>query len=319
MSPGRPPDRPPALPGGAAGWPAPAKLNLFLHITGRRADGYHTLETVFQFLDWCDLIHLCPTGDGQIRRLSALPGVEPEADLVVRAARALQAHTGCGLGVEIAVEKRLPLGGGIGGGSSDAATVLAALNVLWGLGLPLADLMGIGVRLGADVPIFLFGQAAWATGIGEELVPVAPPTPWYVVAKPACAISTREIFTHPDLPRDTPPARAADFAADLAADLAAADRDGSRAANAGGGGAGRWRNDCEALVRRLYPEVAVALDWLGPGARLTGTGACIFRPYASEAAAREKVASAPPGLLAHTARARNRSPLLDRLATANAE
>ena len=185
-------------------WPAPAKLNLFLRVTGRRPDGYHSLQTVFQFLDLADEVELGVRGDGAVHRVSSLPGVPPEEDLVVRAARLLQAETGTGLGVDLVVRKRIPAGGGLGGGSSDAATTLVALDRLWGLGLGVDRLAALGLRLGADVPVFVRGHAAWAEGVGEVLEPVALDEPWYLVVDPGCAVSTAAVFADPQLTRDSP-------------------------------------------------------------------------------------------------------------------
>jgi len=192
-------------------WPAPAKINLFLHITGRRPDGYHALQTVFQFLDFCDYIDFERREDGVIARVTELPGVPAEQDLVIRAARALQAHTGTTLGATLAIDKRMPVGGGIGGGSSDGATTLVALNHLWGLNLEPTELAQIGLKLGADLPIFLFGRAAFAEGLGEILTPVEPFESWYVLIKPDCSVPTAAVFQDPDLTRNTPPIKIPDF------------------------------------------------------------------------------------------------------------
>lgn len=253
--------------------PAPAKLNRLLRITGRRPDGYHELQTLFQFLDHGDTLHLSPREDGELRLTPALPGVAAEDNLILRAARALQAETGCRLGAEIRLEKRLPLGGGLGGGSSDAATALLGLDRLWELGLDLDRLAALGLGLGADVPVFVHGRAAWAEGIGERLTPVELDTPWFVVIHPRVAVSTPAVFGAAQLTRDTPPITMA------------------RALQ---GGASSWRNDCEATVRELYPEVARALDWLASRAptMLTGTGACVFARLPSEAEADRLLAEA---------------------------
>jgi 4-diphosphocytidyl-2-C-methyl-D-erythritol kinase len=270
---------------------APAKLNLMLRIVGRRADGYHLLQTVFQFLDHCDWITLRPRDDGRIVLRRPLPGVPAESDLTVRAAQALQSHTArAGLGVEIDVEKNLPMGGGLGGGSSDAATVLVGLDRLWNLHLPVDTLAQLGLRLGADVPVFVRGQAAWAEGIGEYLTPLPDlPEPWYVVAVPDCHVATAAVFGAPDLTRNSPPITIHDFSQ------------------------GDRRNDCLAVVRAAYPAVAAALDRLArlsAGARLTGTGACVFADCGDQdaalRAARELTAA---GLTAFAARGANRSPL----------
>ncbi|HEY0634677.1 MAG TPA: 4-(cytidine 5'-diphospho)-2-C-methyl-D-erythritol kinase [Gammaproteobacteria bacterium] len=277
-------------------WPAPAKLNLFLHITGRRTDGYHLLQTVFQFLDYSDELHFTVRSDGAIRRTSELPGVPAETDLVVRAAQLLQRESGTHLGADISVTKRLPLGGGLGGGSSDAATVLVALNQLWRTGLTEEQLAILGLKLGADVPVFVHGLATWAEGVGEQFTPVELPEPWFVVLVPAVSVSTAEIFGAPELTRDSPPITI-------------------RAFLTGEGG-----NVCESVVRNRYPAVAAALDWLGQHrcARMTGTGACVFAAFDSEAHARQVFATRPAGLEGFVARGCNRSPLLARLADAEA-
>ena len=238
--------------------PAPAKLNLFLHITGRRPDGYHLLQTVFQFLEQADTLHFARRTDGQILLTPELPGVPSTSNLIVRAARLLQAHTGCTQGADIELEKRLPMGGGIGGGSSDAATTLLGLNRLWGLDLPLDELAALGLELGADVPVFIQGHAAWAEGVGETLTPVDIPEPWYLVLTPQAHISTADVFCHAQLTRDTPAITVAAFL--------------------GGVSARSIQNDCENIVRQLSPEVDAALTWLAQHgtARMTGTGACCF-------------------------------------------
>ena len=268
-------------------WPAPAKLNLFLHITGRRPDGYHTLQSVFQFLDITDVIQLHVTADGSVRLLTPLPGVAPEQDLTVRAARLLQSVAGVTTGVEIRIDKRLPLGGGLGGGSSDAATVLVALNRLWGLNWPESRLAELGLRLGADVPVFVRGHAAWAEGVGELLTSITLPEPWFVVLVPPVTVSTAEIFSAPELTRDTPPIRIPAFLS-------------------GAGG-----NDCEPVVRARYPVVGQYLDWLGQygRARLTGTGACVFAAFPDQAAAQHVLAQLPADWQGFVAQGRNQSPL----------
>jgi 4-diphosphocytidyl-2-C-methyl-D-erythritol kinase len=276
-------------------WPAPAKLNLFLHILGRRPDGYHELQTCFQFVDLCDDISIAVRKDGQIRRGRGAEGVAEEADLCVRAARALQAATGCALGADIEVVKRIPMGAGLGGGSSDAATCLVALNRLWGLERPTAELAALGLKLGADVPVFVYGRAAWAEGVGEKLVPlVAPNAPIegnYLIIKPNVFVSTADVFRDPELTRNSPPITIHGFLA------------------SGGG------NDCVGVVRRRYPEVAQALDWLSSfaPARLTGTGACIFAGLETMDRGREIVRKLPPAFDAFLVRGLNDSPLLERL------
>ncbi|TXH06141.1 MAG: 4-(cytidine 5'-diphospho)-2-C-methyl-D-erythritol kinase [Nevskiaceae bacterium] len=268
-------------------WPAPAKLNLFLHVTGRRADGYHTLQTVFQFLDHGDSLFFTPRGDGVIRRSDGPQDIPEAQDLVVRAAQALKAASGCNLGADIAVTKRIPIGGGLGGGSSDAATTLVALNRLWNLGFPLDELAGIGLRLGADVPVFVRGLAAWAEGVGEHLRPLALPEPWYLVLTPPVQVNTADIFNAPELPRATAPITPEDFLA-------------------GAGG-----NDCEAVTCARHPQVREALAWLrrhGP-ARMSGTGASVFLPLASRAEARALQAQVPASWHSFVAAGLNRSPL----------
>ncbi|TVQ85482.1 MAG: 4-(cytidine 5'-diphospho)-2-C-methyl-D-erythritol kinase [Chromatiaceae bacterium] len=277
-------------------WLAPAKLNLMLRVLGRRTDGYHRLQTVFQFLDDGDRLSLELRRDRGIERPLGAPGVPAEQDLVVRAARALQAHTGCNLGVNIRVEKRLPAGGGLGGGSSDAATTLHALNQLWGLDLSLDELARIGLALGADVPVFVAGQAAWAEGVGEELRPVTLPEPWYLVLIPDCQVATAVVFNDPGLTRDSIPIKMADFIA------------------------GDQRNDCLPVVLTRYPAVAAAYDWLAARAtaRLTGTGACLFAACAERATAETLLAAARsdlagvlnPTLPGFVAKGCNRSPLM---------
>ena len=278
----------PVIPADARGpWPAPAKLNLFLHITGRRDDGYHSLQTVFQFLDYGDRLYFALRTDGAIRCFGGPPGVPADADLCVRAARLLQKTAGVRMGVDIYNEKRLPAGAGLGGGSSDAATTLWVLNRLWAAGLEPEPLAGLGLRLGADVPVFLFGRAAWAEGVGELLTPVDLPEPWYLVVNPAASVSTAAVFADPELTRNSPRMTIRDFLS--------------------GGG----HNDCEAVVRRRYPEVAAALDWLNrfAAARMTGTGACIFAPFATQAEAQAIRRQLPAGWTGFVARGENRSPL----------
>jgi 4-diphosphocytidyl-2-C-methyl-D-erythritol kinase len=271
--------------------PAPAKLNLFLHVTGRRADGYHLLETAFQLIDLADTLHLERRADGQILRPDPLPEVAPEDDLVTRAARLLQRETGTHWGASIRLEKRIPMGGGLGGGSSDAATTLYALNRLWELGLDRAQLMRLGVRLGADVPFFLFGQNALARGIGEELEALATPVRHFAVIYPGVAVPTAAVFGAPELTRNTVPIKIADFCAD--------------ASNPGSGttlGVGRGvlaqgfgHNDLEPVAVARYPAVGAALQWLARfGApRMSGSGACVFCAFESEDAARRALAGLP--------------------------
>lgn len=240
--------------------PAPAKLNLFLHITGRRDDGYHELQTLFQFIEECDYLTFQVRSDNLITLTPEIPGVPLESNLIYRAAVALQNHANIQKGADIQLDKRLPMGGGIGGGSSDAATTLLALNKLWEANLSLETLAEIGIKLGADVPVFVLGHAAWAEGVGEKLTAVNPPEKWFVVLKPNDHIDTAKIFQHKELTRNSSPIKL-------------------RASSAGD-----TRNDCESVVRKLSPAVDEALSWLsnfGP-ARLTGTGACIFLSCDSE-------------------------------------
>lgn len=271
-------------------WPAPAKLNLFLHIVGRRADGYHLLQTAFQFISLVDEIRFEVVPDGRVERITALDGVPPDRDLTVRAARALQAATGTRLGARIDCTKRIPLGGGLGGGSSDAATTLVALNLLWNTGLDANALAAIGVKLGADVPVFVRGHAAWAEGVGDQLTPIDPPEPWYVVIHPQVHVSTAEIFGLPELTRHCPTLRIRGFFA------------------------GQGINVCENVVRERYPAVAQALDWaskFGP-TRMTGTGACVFTVMHSESAARAMVEQTPPEWRGFATKGMNSSPLIAR-------
>lgn len=241
-------------------WPAPAKLNLMLNITGRRADGYHLLQTVFQFVDWCDWLVFQARDDTKVVLAKPMVGVTEQDDLTVRAARLLQQHTGCQQGVLISVEKNLPMGGGLGGGSSDAATTLVVLNRLWGLGLSVKQLMDLGLSLGADIPIFIFGNSAWAEGIGECIDQVLLPESWFVIIKPDCHVETKAIFCAKDLTRDSKPITIRDFLS------------------------GRRHNDCLEVVQTLYQPVVQALSDLSKfgDARLTGTGACVFGQYDCE-------------------------------------
>jgi 4-diphosphocytidyl-2-C-methyl-D-erythritol kinase len=241
-------------------WPAPAKLNLFLHIVGRRADGYHLLQTVFQLLDWGDEVRLRVRDDGEICRVDPLPGVPDDLDLGVRAAQALKRATGCRFGADIAIEKRVPVGGGLGGGSSDAATVLVALNGLWGTGLDDDALADIAIGLGADVPVFVRGTSAWAEGVGERLTPLALPERWFVVVDTGVSVPTRELFQVPELTRNSPQLTIPLFVSGVPTG-----------------------NAFEPLVRGRYPAVAAALDWLGRHgeARLSGSGGAVFAAVSS--------------------------------------
>ena len=272
-------------------WPAPAKLNLMLRITGKRPDGYHSLQTVFQFLDIYDELLFHHRDDNEIHLINPIQGVPQESDLCHRAAAALQQACEIERGIGIELRKNLPIGGGLGGGSSDAATTLIALNQLWDCGLKPGELQSIGLQLGADVPIFIHGQAAWAEGVGEQFVNIEPPPFWYLVLIPECHVSTAEIFAQPDLTRHSPRIKIRDFLE------------------------GDSRNDCLPVVRRRHPEVAEALDWLNQhaAARLTGTGACVFAAFADEQKARTAFKELPDSLKGFVARGINRSPLLERL------
>lgn len=276
---------------------APAKLNLFLHVTGRRPDGYHLLQTVFQLLDHGDLLHFTTRNDGVLRRMNPFPGVDEEIDLVLRAARLLKSHAqavqagAATLGADITLEKKLPMGGGLGGGSSDAATTLIALNHLWQLGLSRQQLMALGLQLGADVPFFVFGSNAFAQGIGEQLQPVATPDCWYVVIEPGVSVPTPEIFSAKDLTRDSKHVTIADFS--------------SRQIRLFG------KNDLQAVAARLYPAIADAIDWLGAygDARMSGSGACVFCATENEQAAQQVVQKVPTHWKAWSARALKQHPM----------
>ncbi|HTP39302.1 MAG TPA: 4-(cytidine 5'-diphospho)-2-C-methyl-D-erythritol kinase [Steroidobacteraceae bacterium] len=274
-------------------WPAPAKLNLFLHITARRADGFHELQTVFQLVDLCDAVGIAPRDDGILEMLEGAPGVAPEQDLALRAARLLQLHTGTRLGASLKLKKRIPMGGGLGGGSSDAATVLRVLDHLWGTGLGPEKLGLLGLALGSDVPVFVAGSSAWGEGRGERLTPVELPERWFLILHPGPAISTASVFQAPELTRNSP-----------VLTIRAILRDDGR-------------NDCEPVVRVRYPEVAEALDWLGAhaAARLSGTGACLFASFGRAADAERVAARVPDRWRAWVARGLQRSPLVDALAT----
>ncbi|MFP2513813.1 4-(cytidine 5'-diphospho)-2-C-methyl-D-erythritol kinase [Buttiauxella agrestis] len=274
-------------------WPSPAKLNLFLYITGRREDGYHNLQTLFQFLDYGDTLTIEPRNDGQIHLATPIAGVPDEENLIVRAARLLQdtallmGSLPQGAGAKISVEKKLPMGGGLGGGSSNAATVLVALNHIWNTGLTEDQLAAIGVTLGADVPVFVRGFAAFAEGVGEKLTPVSVPEKWYLVAHPGVSIPTPVIFQDPELPRNTP-IRSIDTLLNC-----------------------EFGNDCEVIARKRFRKVDELLSWLLEYApsRLTGTGACVFAEFDTENAARQVLKQAPEWLHGFVARGVNVSPL----------
>ena len=268
---------------------APAKLNLMLHIVGRRADGYHLLQTVFQLLDYGDLLHFKVHPHSAIELTPDLADVELQDNLVYRAARLLQQASGTALGAAITLEKILPMGGGLGGGSSDAATTLLALNRLWQTAFSIDQLAALGEQLGADVPVFVRGHSAWAEGIGEQLQAIDIADSWYLVIKPDCHVSTQQVFSHKQLTRNTPPITIAAFF--------------------GQGG----HNDCEPVVRGLYPAVDQAIKWLqnaapNSAAQLTGTGACVFARTADEESARQLLSKLPAELEGFVARGVNRSP-----------
>lgn len=276
-------------------WPAPAKLNLCLHVTGRRADGYHDLQTIFQLISLSDQLSFDLREDGRVVRLDyegstaqSLRDVAEDQDLCVRAARALQTRSGVTAGVTIRIRKTIPVGGGLGGGSSDAATTLVALNALWACGLYTDELAEIGITLGADVPVFIRGRSGVGEGVGERLTPLELPNSWFVVIHPGVTVPTRDVFQAPELTRNSP-------VLTIPALLAS-------------GG----RNDCEPVVRERYPEVAAALDWLGryASARLTGTGSCLFARFASAAEAERVAARVPDVWRAYVVQGLAESPLL---------
>ncbi|MCP2233746.1 4-(cytidine 5'-diphospho)-2-C-methyl-D-erythritol kinase [Erwinia aphidicola] len=278
-------------------WPAPAKLNLFLYITGRRADGYHNLQTLFQFLDYGDTLTIEVDDSGEITLLTPVAGVPDAQNLIVRAAALLRERAAAlgslpgAAGAKIAIEKRLPMGGGLGGGSSNAATVLVALNHLWQTGLSLGQLAELGLQLGADVPVFVHGFAAFAEGVGEQLTPVNPAEKWYLVMHPGVSIATPLVFNDPELTRDTP-------AREISQLLST-----------------EFHNDCEPVVRNRFREVEQLVSWLLEYApsRLTGTGACVFAEFDTESAARQVLELAPKNLQGFVARGVNISPLHRRL------
>jgi len=272
-------------------WPAPAKINLMLRITGQRDDGYHLLQTVFQFTDMCDWLAFHEVDDGSVGLRTPIPGVPEEMDLTVRAAMLLRRETGCKQGVCIEIEKNLPMGGGLGGGSTDAATTLIILNRLWKLGLTTEKLMQLGLRLGADVPVFIYGHTAWAEGVGEKLMKIDVPEKWMVVIKPDCHVDTKEIFSVKDLTRDSKSITMADFIA------------------------GQQQNDCIAVVRKMYQPVENALVDLAvfSEARLTGTGACVFAQFDNKGSAVEAYDALKKQWQAYLTKGLNRSLLLDKL------
>ncbi|KAB0286402.1 4-(cytidine 5'-diphospho)-2-C-methyl-D-erythritol kinase [Vibrio fortis] len=274
-------------------WPSPAKLNLFLYITGRRDNGYHELQTLFQFVDFGDELSITAhQRSNQITISPQIPGVATEDNLIWKAATALQQYANTNFGADIELKKVLPMGGGIGGGSSNAATVLVALNYLWQLGLSDDQLAEIGLKLGADVPVFVRGFSAFAEGVGEQLHPATPEEKWYLVVKPQVSIATVDIFTHPELTRNTPKRELATLLEQ------------------------EYVNDCEKIVRMLYPEVDKQLSWLLQYApsRLTGTGSCVFAEFSSKKEAESVLAKLPDNVSAFIAKGRNLSPLKETLA-----
>jgi 4-diphosphocytidyl-2-C-methyl-D-erythritol kinase len=272
--------------------PAPAKLNLFLHVVGRRPDGYHLLQTLFRFIDLHDTLHFTLREDGVVRRTNAIEGVAEDQDLCVRAARLLQSETGCAKGVDIAVEKRIPMGGGLGGGSSDAATTLIALNRLWSLGLPRSRLMQLGLQLGADVPVFVFGENAFAEGVGEKLQAFPLADAWYVVLFPPVHVPTAGIFARPELTRNT-------LSITMRALLSGQEL--------------KLHNDLQAVVCSLYPEVARYITWLNNFGRamMTGSGACVFAGFDSRSEAEKVLRQLPQGMRGVVAQGLARHPLHD--------
>jgi 4-diphosphocytidyl-2-C-methyl-D-erythritol kinase len=276
-------------------WPAPAKLNLMLRIVGQRPDGYHLLQTVFQFIDLRDWITFHPVDDGRVSLQKTIPGVPESDDLTVRAAKLLKAETGCESGARIEVEKNLPMGGGLGGGSSDAATTLVVLNELWGLKLSMEKLMELGLALGADVPVFVYGYSSWAEGVGEKLEKISLQERWVVVIKPECHVNTKEIFAAKNLTRNSKSIKIADFIA------------------------GQHQNDCVEVVCQLYPAVKDALVHLSEfsEARLTGTGACVFAQFDSESAAVSAYRSLKDKWQVYLSKGVNESPLISKLKIGN--
>ena len=279
--------------------PAPAKLNLFLHVTGRRADGYHLLQTLFRFIDLNDTLYFTLRADGEVRRVNALEGVPPEQDLCVRAARLLQQETGCKQGVDIELEKRIPMGGGLGGGSSDAATTLLALNRLWELDLSRERLMQLGLSLGADVPVFVFGENAFAEGVGEQLQAYPLPDAWYVVLCPPVHVPTAQIFTHPELTRNT-----------ISMTMRALPKGQAFRVGRNEGGL-QLKNDLQAVACSLYPAVKTHLEWLTQfaPALMTGSGACVFAEFATEAEAQAVLQQLPDAMRGFIAKGLQQHPL----------
>ena len=274
--------------------PAPAKLNLFLHVTGRRADGYHLLQTAFQLIDRCDTLDIQLRDDAQIRRCNDIPGVPADSDLIVRAARLLQQHTHCPLGADLTLHKRLPMGGGLGGGSSDAATTLMALNHLWQTGLSREELMQLGLQLGADVPFFIFGSNAFAEGVGEELQAIETPDCWFVVIEPGVQVPTPAIFSAKELTRDSKPVRIADFPSDTKV---------------------IWKNDLQTVACAMFPEIGEAVTWLAEfgDAKMTGSGSSVFCAVNDESVADKILMQVPDRWKSWKAKALNHHPLMSLL------
>lgn len=268
-------------------WPAPAKLNLMLRVIGQRSDGYHLLQTVFQFLSQADLLRFQLRADGNVRCSSEIPGISSTNNLATLAALLLKKHTGSNLGANIQIEKKLPMGGGLGGGSSNAATTLLVLNKLWNLNLGKSELAELGLQLGADVPVFIHGKATWAEGVGEKFQFFEPGEPWYLILSPDCHVSTAEIFCDPQLTRSAKPITIRDFSA------------------------GQRANTCQELVAHRHPEVGHALSWLDQFAqgRLTGTGACVFAEFASRQEAENVLNTLPADMEGFVSPGLNRSPL----------
>ena len=268
-------------------WPSPAKINLFLHITGQRKDGYHLLQTAVQFLEYGDTLQFDITDQPDICLLTPIDGVSNDDNLIIRAAKKLQAIADVHQGVQISIDKQLPMGGGLGGGSSNAATTLVALNQLWKCHLPQEVLAKIGLELGADVPVFIAGHASWAEGVGEKLTAISPPEPWYVVIVPDCHVSTAKIFSSPELTRDCEPITISRFLS------------------------GQGRNIFEDVVKKSYPSVAAAYDWLAQYAepKMTGTGACLFAAFENQQQAQQLLAKLPADWQGFVAKGCNQSPL----------
>ena len=268
-------------------WPSPAKVNLFLHITGRRDDGYHEIQTAFQFLDYSDSLEFQVQQSCAIELLTPIKGVKNESNLIIRAAKCLQSHTDSKQGAKISIKKRLPIGGGLGGGSSNAATTLIALNHLWQTKLTTTKLAQLGLTLGADVPVFIYGFAAWAEGVGEELTPILPAEPWYVVIVPDCQVSTAEVFSSQELTRDCEPITISRFLS------------------------GEGKNVCEGVVLKNYSAISEAVNWLNRygKSRMSGTGACVFADFDSQIQAQQVLDDLPSHWQGFIAKGCNQSPL----------